>query len=198
MSPHFQRDLLMKIIRVLDLVAVCVTFLAALALSSGSLTWPSFVSILAIRVKVANLLLFLGYIVLCSAVFSACGLYRSHRLSRWHQRLYEMLLVATWLTGALLVLRGTLHLAFATNAFLLLFWPLTLCTLWLLHELARQLLQLARVYGRNLRNVIIVGEGPYATALADRIRREANLGYRILRIIDPGEPTANGRSAGDI
>jgi FlaA1/EpsC-like NDP-sugar epimerase len=187
----------MKIIRVLNLAAVCVTFLAALAISSGSLTWPSFVYVLAIRVKVANLLLFMGYIVLCCAVFSACGLYRSHRLSCWNQRLYEIFLAVTLLTGVLLVLKWPLHLAFATNAFLLLFWLLTLCTLWLLHEFALQVLHLARVRGRNLRNIIIVGEGSEITDLVNRIRQEVSLGYHILRTIDAGELMKNDQIVSD-
>lgn len=198
MSPHFRRYLLMKLIRGLDVAAVCITFLAALALSSGSLTWPSFVSVLAIRIKVANLLLFMGYLALCSAVFSACGLYRSHRLSSGHRRLYEMFCVATWLTGVLLVLKWAfINLTFATSAFLLWFWLLTWCTLWLLHELARQLLQLARVRGRNLRNVIIVGEGTEITDLVNRIRQEASLGYRVLRTIDAGKLVRNEQIARD-
>jgi FlaA1/EpsC-like NDP-sugar epimerase len=187
----------MKMIRVLDLAAVCVTFLVALAISSGSLTWPSFVYVLAIRIKVANLLLFMGYIALCSAVFSACGLYRSHRLSCWNQRLYEILLIVTSLIGVLLVLRMPLNLAFATNTFLLLFWLLTLSTLWLLHEFALQLLQRARVRGRNLRNVIIVGEGAEITDLVNRIRQEASLGYRVLRTIDARELMKNDQIARD-
>jgi FlaA1/EpsC-like NDP-sugar epimerase len=103
----------------------------------------------------------------------------------------------TLLTGVLLVLKTLLNLAFATNAFLLLFWLLTLCTLWLLHELARQLLQLARVRGRNLRNVIIVGEGSEITDLVNRIRQEASLGYRVLRTIDAGELMKNDQIASD-
>jgi FlaA1/EpsC-like NDP-sugar epimerase len=187
----------MKLIRGLDLAAVCITFLAALALSSDSLTWPSFVSVLAIRIKVANLLLFMGYIALCSVVFSVCGLYRSHRLSCGHQRLYEMFCVATWLTGVLLVLKWACNLTFATSAFLLWFWLLTWGTLWLLHELARQLLQLARVRGRNIRNVIIIGEGTEMTELVNRIRQEASLGYRVLRTIDAGELVSNEQIARD-
>jgi FlaA1/EpsC-like NDP-sugar epimerase len=197
MSPHFRRNLLMKLIRDLDLAAVCITFLAALALSSGSLTWPSFVAVLAIRIKVANLLLFMGYIALCSAVFSACGLYRSHRLSSGRRRLYEMFCVAMWLTGVLLVLKWAFNLTFVTSAFLLWFWLLTWCTLWLLHELALQLLQLARVRGRNLRNVVIVGEGTEITDLANRIRQEASLGYCVLRTIDAGELVRNEQIARD-
>jgi FlaA1/EpsC-like NDP-sugar epimerase len=198
MLPTFRRNVLMPLNRAFDLVAVCMVFLAALAISSGSLTWPGLAEVLVIRIKVANLFLFGGYLILCSAVFSVCGFYRSHRLSHWSQRLSEILFAVTFVTGVLLLLRGTLTLAFATNEFLLVFWLLTFSTLVLSRGIAWQLLHLARSRGRNLRNVIIVGEGPYATALADRIRQEANLGYRILRIIDAGELTANGRSAGDI
>jgi FlaA1/EpsC-like NDP-sugar epimerase len=198
MLPSFRRNVLMPLNRAFDLAAVCMVFLASLAISSGSLSWPGLAEVLVIRIKVANLFLFGGYLILCSAVFSLCGFYRSHRLSHWSQRLSEILFAMTFVTGVFLPLRGTLTLAFATNEFLLVFWLLTFSTLVLSRGIARRLLQLARLRGRNLRNVVIIGEGPYATALADRIRQEANLGYRILRVIDAGELTANGRSAGDI
>jgi FlaA1/EpsC-like NDP-sugar epimerase len=188
----------MLMVKAFDLVAVCATALAALAISSGSSTWLNFGHLLVIRIKVANLLLFVGYLALCSAVFSACGLYRSHRLSPWNRRLYEILLAVSLLTGVFLVLRWPLHLTFATGEFLLWFWALTLCTLFLSREIVRLLLHLARLRGRNLRNVIIVGEGSNATALADRVRQDASLGYHILQIIDARDTTENDRMAGDI
>jgi FlaA1/EpsC-like NDP-sugar epimerase len=191
----------MKATRLFDLVIVSLTFLAALAITSSSLTWPSLAQVLVIRVKVANLFLFVGYIALCSAIFLACGLYRSHRLSRWGQRLYEIFLAVTLLTGVLWLLRWPLTLEFAKDAFLLVFWLLTLCALVLSHEIARQMLYLARRHGRNLRNIIIIGDGPNADALASRIREESSLGYRVLRVIDVaemGEMTENGRPVGDL
>jgi FlaA1/EpsC-like NDP-sugar epimerase len=198
MLASFRRNVLMPLNRVFDLVAVCIVFLAALAISSGSLTWPGLAEVLVIRIKVANFLLFVGYIASCSAIFSACGFYRSHRLSRWNQRLYEILLAVTSATGVLLVLRWLFSLLFATNEFLMVFWLLTFCTLVLSREIAQRLLHFARLRGRNLRNVIVIGEEPYATALADRVRQESSLGYRILRIIDAREMTVNGRLTDDI
>ncbi len=197
MLPSSRRNALMTLSRVFDLAAVCAVFLITLAISSGSFTWPGLAEVLIIRIKVANLLLFMGYIVLCSGIFSACGFYRSHRLSHWNQRLSEVLFAVTVITGALLVLRWILSLVFATHEFLLVFWLLSFCTLVLPREIARRLMHLARLRGRNLRNIIIVGEGPDATVLADRVRQEASLGYRILRIVDARELTANGRVAGD-
>jgi FlaA1/EpsC-like NDP-sugar epimerase len=197
MSPDL-RYYVMLMVKVFDLAVMCAMSLAALAISSGSSTWPSLGHLLVIRIKIANLLLLVGYLALCSAVFSACGFYQSHRLSHWNRRLYEILLAVTFLTGVLLVLRWPLHLTFATDEFLLWFWALTLCTLFLSREIVRLLLHLARIRGRNLRNVIIVGEGSDATALANRVRQEASLGYRVVRIIDARGITENGRMAGDI
>jgi FlaA1/EpsC-like NDP-sugar epimerase len=187
----------MMLIRILDLVIVCASFLTGLAVSSNSLDWPGFAEVLVIRIKVANILLFVGYLVLCTAVFTACGLYRSHRLSSWKQRLHEILLAVTFVTGAFLVLNQFILLEFATNAFLLLFWLLTVGTLMLSHEITLRLLYVARQQGRNLRHIVIVGEGPYADALAHRIRQEKSLGYRILQIIDTREMAEDGWIAGD-
>jgi FlaA1/EpsC-like NDP-sugar epimerase len=188
----------MTLIRVFDLAAVCAVFLVSMAMSSGALTWPGFEQVLVIRIKVANFLLFAGYIALCAVVFSACGLYRSHRLSHWHQRCSEIFLAMACLTGVLPVLRWTRPLAFATNEFLIVYWLFTVGTLTLSHEIARRLVYLARSRGRNLRHVIIIGERSDATALAESVRQEASLGYRILRIIDTGELTENGRFGSDL
>jgi FlaA1/EpsC-like NDP-sugar epimerase len=198
MLASFRRNVLMPVNRIFDLAVVCIVFPTAIAISAGPLTWPGLAEVLVMRIKVANLFLFGGYLILCSVVFSACGFYRSHRLSHWNQRLSEILFAVTFVTAVLLTLRWILDLMFATNEFLLVFWLLTLSTLVLSRGIAWQLLHLARSRGRNLRNVIIIGEGPYAAALANRIRQEGSLGYRLLRIIDAGELTGNGRNAGDI
>ena len=198
MPTDFRRNVLMTMARVGDLTVVCVVFLATLAISAGSYSWPGLAEVLIIRIKIGNLLLFMAYIVLCSGIFSACGFYRSHRLSRWQQRLAEIVFAVTIITGVLLVLGWTLPLVFATNEFLLVFWLSSFCALVLPREIIRRLMYLARSRGRNLRNIVIVGEGPEAYVLADRVRLEASLGYRILRIIDARELTANGRIASDI
>jgi FlaA1/EpsC-like NDP-sugar epimerase len=197
MPVDSRNDSLITLIRVSDLVLVCGCFLASLAVSSGSLTWPGLAEVLVMRIKVANLILFMGYLALCSAIFSACGLYRSHRLSRAKQRLYEVFFAVSLITVALLALKGIFLLSFATTEFFLWFWPLTFCTLVLSHETAQELLHRARLRGRNMRNVVIVGEGPDALALVDRVNQDASLGYRVLRIIDARGITEDGYIAGD-
>ena len=191
MSPDFRQKVLMPLIRGVDLAALSLSFLASFAISSGSFTWPDLAHVLAMRIKLVNLVVFVGYLGLCSAIFSACGLYRSHRLSHWRQRLNETLLATTLITGLFLIAKQLFYIGFALHTFLPVYWLLTLSALFLSHEIALQLLHLARLRGRNLRNIIIVGEGPAATILAERVRQEVNLGYRVLRIIDVREIADN-------
>jgi FlaA1/EpsC-like NDP-sugar epimerase len=82
-----------------------------------------------------------------------------------------------------------LDLSFASNRFLIIFWLLSFAALMLSHETALGLLHFARARGRNLRNIVIVGELREAAALAERIEKESTFGYRVLQIIDPGDPT---------
>jgi FlaA1/EpsC-like NDP-sugar epimerase len=197
MSPSFRHRTLMRLSRLTDLGALCLSFVASFAISSDSLSWPDLAHVLVMRIKLVNLVLFAGYLALCAAIFSACGFYRSHRLSDWKQRLNEVLLATTLITALFLVLKQLFYIGFVLQTFLPLFWLLTLGALFLSHETALQLLHLARLRGRNLRNVIIIGEGSAAATLAEHVRQEANLGYRILRIIDVREITDNDGIRGD-
>jgi FlaA1/EpsC-like NDP-sugar epimerase len=186
MSPAIRRLALQRLARLFDLVTVTFTFLVAVAIASGAANWPSVANVLAMRIAIGNMVIFAVYIAFCSAIFSLCGLYRSHRMSHLSRRIREILLAVTLITGMIVVLRGPLGLSFATNEFLLVFWLLLLIVLALAHELAQQLLYYARARGKNLRTIVIVGDWREATDLAERLEKDSNFGYRVLDIIDPG------------
>ena len=76
---------------------------------------------------------------------------------------------------------------FATKEFLILFWLLTFVVLVLGRAVGYFVLYYVRSRGRNLRNIVIVGEGNDATALAERIEKENSLGYRVVRIMNAEE-----------
>jgi FlaA1/EpsC-like NDP-sugar epimerase len=141
------------------------------------------------RIAVGNAVIFAVYLGLCSVIFTSCGIYRSQRLSRLSRRAREILLAVTLISLIFLLLRGPLDLSFASNRFLIIFWLLSFAALMLSHETALGLLHFARARGRNLRNIVIVGELREAAALAERIEKESTFGYRVLQIIDPGDPT---------
>jgi FlaA1/EpsC-like NDP-sugar epimerase len=185
MSSNFWGIALLRAARVFDLAAVSLTFLVAFAIASGSFTWPSFAEVLLLRIKVINILIFGSYLTFCSLIFSSCGFYLSHRMSPWGRRVRETLLATTLITAVLLVL--PLRMQFATESFFIAFWLLTFTVLILIRLIEQRLLFYARSHGRNLRSIVIVGEGSEAMALADRIEKEPTLGYRVVRIIDAKE-----------
>jgi FlaA1/EpsC-like NDP-sugar epimerase len=183
MSPGFRHVALQRAARIVDLTLVSITFLVAFAISSGSFTWPNLAEVLVVRIKVVNFLLFAGYLLLCSAIFSSCGFYLSHRLSGWSRRVREICVATTLITAVLLIFQ----MALTTNEFLILFWLFTFLVLVLGRAGAHAALYFARSRGRNLRNIIVVGEGKDATALAERIEKETTLGYRVVRVINAEE-----------
>jgi FlaA1/EpsC-like NDP-sugar epimerase len=145
------------------------------------------IDVFALRIALINVFLFAGYLALCSVICTSCGFYRSHRLSRRSRRVVESLVAATLMAAIIFALRRPFNLSFATDMFLILFWGLTCTSLAVFHLIAQQLLYYARSHGRNLRGIVIVGEGQEAAALADRIGKDTALGYRVLRIIDAKE-----------
>jgi FlaA1/EpsC-like NDP-sugar epimerase len=185
MSSKFWRIVLLRAARLFDLAAVSLTFLAAFAIASGSSTWPSFAEVLLLRIKIVNMFVFGGYLGLCSLIFSSCGFYLSHRMSPRGRRVRETFLATTLITGVLLAL--PLRMQFATESFFIAFWLLTFTVLILTRLIGQRLLYYARSHGRNLRSIVIVGEGAEATALADRIVKEPTLGYRVVRVINAKE-----------
>jgi FlaA1/EpsC-like NDP-sugar epimerase len=185
MSSNFWRIALLRTAKLFDLAIVTLTFVAAFALASGSFTWPSFTHVLLLRIKLVNMFMFGGYLAVCSLIFSSCGFYLSHRLGHWTRRVRETLLATTLITGILLVL--PLRMQFATEFFFIAYWFLTFTVLIGTRLIGQSLLYYARSHGRNLRRIVIVGEGLEATVLADRIEKEPALGYRVVRVIDAKE-----------
>ncbi|HSE87778.1 MAG TPA: hypothetical protein VLJ79_16250 [Candidatus Binatia bacterium] len=184
MPPNLQRKVVTKAVRIFDLGLLGFIFLATLALSSGSFTWPSLSHVLLARISVANLLLVAAYLGASSLVLAGFGFYRSHRLSSRSRTLREILLATSMLTAIVFVSSVPLELSFATTRFLLGFWLLTFVGFLLSRELIGWMSHMARARGRNLRNVIVVGEGPEAVDLAERLSKDVSRGYRILQIID--------------
>jgi FlaA1/EpsC-like NDP-sugar epimerase len=182
MSPAYRRVFLTRAARLFDLAAVTLSFVAALAISTNSLSIPSFAEILLVRVKVLNFIVFGAYLGFCSVIFSACGLYLSHRLGTWTRLVREILLATTMIAASFIVL--PLDLSFATKDFIVVYWALSFGVLLLSRIIGYAFLYHLRSQGRNLRNLVIVAEGAEATALADRIEKESTLGYRVLRVIN--------------
>jgi FlaA1/EpsC-like NDP-sugar epimerase len=184
--PHnFRRIVLLRGIKLFDLAVVTLTFVAAFAIANDTFNWPRFTEVLTLRIKLVNFFIFGCYLAFCALVFSACGFYRSHRMSHWTRWSREILLATSLITAVVLML--PLRMEFATKYFYLVFWLLTAGLLTASRVFGQYLLSYVRSHGRNLRNIVIVGEGLEAAALADRIAKETTFGYRVLRVINAKE-----------
>jgi FlaA1/EpsC-like NDP-sugar epimerase len=187
MSSNFRRSALLRAARLFDLALVSLTFIAAFAITSSSLTWLSFSEVLLLRVKVVNIVLLGGYLLLCSAVFSMCSFYLSHRLSNWNRQPREIVRAVTLITTSIVLLKWPFGFEFATNQFLLCYWVLTVAVFILVRMVGRQLLNFFRTHGKNLRTIVIVGQSSEVNTLAKRIQMETSLGYQVVRIINVKE-----------
>ena len=184
MSSRFRHRALQRLARLFDIAVVSVAFLAALATASGSLSWLRFAEVLSLRVQLVNFIFIAAYMAFCSATFASCGFYLSHRLSHWARQVREIFIAVTFITGVLFLLRWPFDFLFASNRFLFLFWFLTFAILAVARVLGHKVLYYARSRGKNLRSIVIVGEGADAIAWANRIEKESSLGYRVVGIID--------------
>jgi exopolysaccharide biosynthesis polyprenyl glycosylphosphotransferase len=95
---NLRRRLLLDAFRVADLCAMTVAFGLALLVSAGAVSPNNPAEFLAVRIKLSNALLFMGFAVLWHVIFRARGLYRSRRIR---------LLVSEWWEIAKAVALGT-------------------------------------------------------------------------------------------
>ena len=183
MTPRFQRIVLQRTAKLLDLGLVASSFLAALAIASGSYTILSFADVLAMRIQIFNLLFFASYVGVCAVTFAKCGFYISHRLSHWRRRVREIFTAVTLITAVLFALRSPFDFAFASNHFLFFFWLFSLVVLLIVRVFGYHVLQCMRLRGRNLRSIVIVGEGmdarPWLTG-SRKSRRLATVSFKSL------------------
>ena len=192
MSHRLRRRLLVTIAKSTSIILVCLIFFTAFAISQSSFTWTDLSSVLAMRVKIGNFIFFLAFLVFANAIFTGpAGFYHSHRLSSCRKRFLETLLAVSLLTGFLLLLRGPLQLQFASGLFLYVFWFLSLSLLFLFRELANLALRIVRLWGRNLRRIVIVGEPGRVQRVTRHFQSEPQLGYRIVHTISSGAKAKN-------
>jgi len=121
MTP-IRRQLALTWFKVFDVLTLIFWFSAAAALVYYRKGGSSFENFLAMRVKVQNFAVFLGFLLAWHLSFSCFGLYRSRRLSRRWDEIPD-LLKATTLGTFIIFLGGTLfNISFVTPEYLTWMW----------------------------------------------------------------------------
>src|SRR5215475_1164526 len=180
-----KRRLFMGILKVFNLGLVSLAFATAAMLQfrhqGGSLNLASFLSL---RVKLVNLAIFAVMLVAWHAILSLCGLYQSQRLARRLSMVagaMKATTLATLFTGVVAI---ACQIVLITPLFLFLFWVSASLLVAGTRMIIRSGLEVARIPGRNLRHILILGTNKRATDFARRLDATPELGYRVLGFVD--------------
>lgn len=191
-----RRRLLLDALRLGDVVVMAVAFALGFALSAYQLSPGQMLEFLSIRVRLSNILLFLGFALAWHVILQSQGLYRSRRLASIFSEWWDIGKAVALGTLLLASLALVLSLSAVNRVFLGTFFVVALVGTWAMRGMLRLLLEEVRRRGRNLRNVVIVGCGPRGAFLGRRIRQRPDLGYLLLGYIDdipaPESPAHGG------
>jgi exopolysaccharide biosynthesis polyprenyl glycosylphosphotransferase len=174
----------LSLFKLFDLLAVTMSFGATTIIIVRAQHHISLTDFLEMRAKISNVLIFLLVLALQYSIFRSFGLYRSRRLSTRSAELADVLratavsAVCFGATGWIFAIRMLTPLFLLVDGVILGF---VLCAS---RVALRALLAYARVRGRNLRYLLILGTNPRAVAFARKVLARPELGYRLLGFVD--------------
>jgi exopolysaccharide biosynthesis polyprenyl glycosylphosphotransferase len=189
-----RRQILLKMFMLLDPGMLTFSFLVAAVLTWHLTEFTSFAAFFSMRIKLLNLLVFLGLFYCWHLIFSAVGLYGSRRLGERKEELV-IVLKATF-AGALVLgfVAAFFRVKMITPTFIAVFWMVAASTIIFSRMALRELLRRARIHGRNLRHLVIIGTNSRAVEFARTIEGRPELGYQLVGFVD--EEWAGNREFG--
>ena len=180
-SAHQRGPIPRAMYRLLDDTLVLGALLGALIIRNVGKMPNGLDDFLAIRLSVKNVLLFVAFAVAWRVIRVLCGLHGGRRLISWGSEARRVV-TATLLVAAVAL---AFPLTSASGAFdyfaLALFWAAATAGVLTLRRMVRVA---ARVRRRPVRNVLIVGTGPRALQMEERLQAETGVDYRVLGFID--------------
>ncbi|MGB7630226.1 MAG: hypothetical protein WBM29_03995, partial [Candidatus Deferrimicrobium sp.] len=179
-----RRHLLIRIFKTLDLLTMLCCFLFAAWYTSYFDGTETFRQVLAMRIKVLNLLILIGFLILWHFALNSFRLYHSKRLSSFRIEAVDLVTALTVGSMAIFVLSKLLRIRLVDGTFLLVFWGSVVMISLLGRVILRYLLKRSRILGRNLRNVLIVGTNSRAIHFARTMESRVELGYRVVGFAD--------------
>lgn len=189
MAPR--RTALLTMLKLTDLVIVVACIVLAATLGAPATIAEAWRSPLQMQVSVSNVLLAAAYLLLWHVVLNVRGLYRSYRLSPVSRELRDLLAAIALATAPLAVAGWALGFETITPRFLVTFIASTVVFLGLGRRLMRAAAGRLRCRGRNLRNVVIIGDGGVALETATRLAQREALGYHVVEVLT-FEPARHG------
>jgi len=184
---HFRRQVLLDSMKLFDLAAMMFAFgLAAVVVSQKATV--SLAEFFAMRVKIQNFMVFAVLLLIWHQIFVIFGMYTSRRLaSRWDETV-DIVKATTLGTLLLFFSHLVVHIVLLSPEFLMLFWLAATGTIASGRLSMRIVLRNARLRGRNLRDMLIVGTNPRAVQFARKMRDNQFYGYRVIGFVDQEWP----------
>jgi exopolysaccharide biosynthesis polyprenyl glycosylphosphotransferase len=192
-STAQRRRVLMTALQFIDLgvVAACLTF--TLVLVSAETTVKGWLSFFEIRLRLGNVLFAITYVLAWNVILRVCGLYHSQRLAPASREVKEIGTAVVVGVMPLVPLRSILDLDALRHGAVEAFGISVFLCLVLERRLLRMVAYQLRARGRNLRQILFVGDSLEAVRMTSLFTRRENLGYRIVKSIDVGHVNGNGR-----
>jgi exopolysaccharide biosynthesis polyprenyl glycosylphosphotransferase len=192
-----RRQALLTAFKLFDVVLMVLAFGLATLPVLYETDAASITSFLSMRIRVNDFLIFLALLTVWHVTFSSFGLYLSHRLDRPRAEMACVIKATSLATGIMLVAALLFHITMVTPVFLTVFWSVSTTLVVLSRFTLRSLLRQARVRGRNLRLVLVVGTNSRALEFARKAESTPELGYRVIGFADdPWEGIEAVRNAG--
>jgi exopolysaccharide biosynthesis polyprenyl glycosylphosphotransferase len=179
------------LLKLCDLATVTACLVLTAVLTHAGPAMDNWVAVFDMQLTLRNVLLVGVYLVAWHFALRSCGLYRSYRLSPASHELAD-LTKAVALTCLPLI-----PVSLANLEFPMIFGALTLVVLGAERRILRAFARYLRLVGRNLRDVVIIGEGADALDAAARLAQRQDLGYRVVQVIPVRDVhRRNGNGAG--
>lgn len=180
----FRRQLLVKMFMLLDPTLLTISFLVTAVRTWRLTEFTSFAAFFSMRIKLSNLVVFFGVFYFWHLIFSAFGLYGSRRLGDRKEEAV-VALKATSVAALVLVLAAAFfRVRMITPPFIAVFWIFATSTIILSRLALREVLRQARMHGRNLRHLLIIGTNARAMEFASAIEGRPELGYQLVGFAD--------------
>jgi exopolysaccharide biosynthesis polyprenyl glycosylphosphotransferase len=179
-----RRKVLRKAFKLFDLLVMACSFALAAWTVYYQIVDISFGQFLSMRVKALNLGLFLGFLLVWRGVFYLFGLYRSRRFSTRWAEIIDVIKATSSGTLVIYITSILFRIQMVNPTFIAVFWTASSAIAISSRLLLRYALEQARIRGRNLRHMVIVGTNPRAVQFAQKIEEKPELGYRIIGFVD--------------
>jgi len=185
MAP-IRRKILLDALKLFDLGSVVFFFLLATLVSSYEGQSVSFEQVLALRIKVSNLIIFLGFLAVWHGLFTFFELYHSRRLTTIQEDMLQIIKAVTFGTFVLLLASVFFNIRLINGLFLGVFWSAAALGTMAARLMLKYGLEKVRKRGRNQRNILIVGTSPRALRFVDKVLNTPEFGYQVLGFVDEG------------